>query len=120
MGCADFHVQVRIAHGVADLFKRTSRRKHRKRAGKRDHPGSRHTGSDADHVAFCDAAVHMAFRICFLKGAGFGCRSKVGVEHDHVREIRITFYQSVAVAVSGCNFLYISHRLALQFLRAAH
>ena len=67
VGADDLDIQLRITNGVADLLKRSACGEHGKGCRKRNFTAGGQTGSNADHVALCDAAVKETFRYAFLK-----------------------------------------------------
>ena len=83
MGGGDLHVQVRVAHGVADLVVGAPGAEHGERARERDVAGQRETRGHVDHVLLGDAAVEQApgvSRVGELLGGGRA--GQVGV-HGH-------------------------------------
>ena len=112
MGCADFHVQMGIADGVADLLISAACREHGKGAGKGDFPYSGKSCRNAHHVAFCDTAVNMAFGERLLEGIGLGGICQVGIQNHQVGILCAEFSKCLSVSFSGCNFL---NRLVVYF-----
>ncbi len=102
MGRADLHIQMRISDRITHLFKCTSRREHSE--GTRERNLARR---NSHHIALCDTAVDMAFRECLLEYSRLGCRRQVGVQYNDVRMLFSQFGQSIAVALSCCDLLYI-------------
>ena len=84
MGGGDLHVQVRVAHGVADLVVGAPGAEHGKRARERDVAGQREARGHVDHVLLGDAAVEQApgvSRVGELLGGGRA--GQVGIyRHD--------------------------------------
>ena len=85
VGADDLDIQLRITNGVADLLKRSACGEHGKGRRKRNFTAGGQTGSNADHVALCDAAVKEAFRVCFFEDARLGGSSKVCIQNDDLR-----------------------------------
>ena len=105
MGSADFYIQVGIADGITYLLISTSCRKHGKGAGKGDFPYGGKSCRNAHHVTFCNTAVDMAFRECFLEGIGFGGICQVGIQDYQVGILCAEFSKGFSVSFSGCDFL---------------
>ena len=84
MGCADLHIQVRIADGVANLLKGTAGCKHGKCRCERHFPGCCDPGRDSHHVRLRDAAVNVALREGLLEGSGLGCACEVSIQDNDI------------------------------------
>ena len=67
MGSSDFHIQVRIADTVSDLFISASCREHGKTAGKRHLACRRKARRNTHHIGFCNTAVNMSVRKYLFK-----------------------------------------------------
>ena len=80
----DFHVEMGITDGIADLFKRPSRSEHRERADKRNQSRCRSTGGYTEHISFRNAAVEKSVRKCLFELDGFCRFCKVCVENDDI------------------------------------
>ena len=106
MGSADLNIQMRISYGIPDLFKGSSCSKHGKAAHKWDLTGGCHTGSNANHITFCNTAVDMSVGICFLKNTCFGSSSKICIQNDYIRIFCSQFYQSVSVTFPGRDLFH--------------
>ena len=116
---ADFDVQVRIPHRVANLLKRAPRSEHGKTAGEHHMAAAGQPRCHADHVAFGDAAIDEPFREFLFEYPGFGGCRQVGVQHDQVREIGRDRDQRVAVCFACCFFESFCHWKFLLTLRPA-
>ena len=110
VGGGNLHVQVRVADGVANLLKAAARHEHGE-AGNKGHIAHRgHTGGDAHHVLLGNAAVKVALGVSLAENLGLGGGGQVGVKnHQIVSALLGQFYQRIAVADAGSNFLDISH-----------
>ena len=109
MGCADFYIEMRVADGVADLLKRTSGSKHGKTARERNESAGGKTCRDAHHVSFCDTTIDVTVRECLFENTGFGRTCQVSVQNDQIIMLFSQFNQCVAVALTGCDLLNVSH-----------
>ena len=71
MGRSDFHIEIGIAHGVANLIISTTGSKHRKRSRKSNIARKRKTSCYANHILFGNAYIKEAIfifrtRLCKL------------------------------------------------------
>ena len=106
MGRADLYIQLRVSYGVAHLLKGTSCREHSEGTCEGNLSGGGKPCRHADHIAFRDTAVNMAFRKRLLKYACLGCCRQVRVQHYHVLMFFSQLGQSIAIAFSRCDLLY--------------
>ena len=109
VGADDLDIQLRITDGVADLLKRSACGKHGKGRRKRNFTAGGQTGSNADHVALCDAAVKETLRVCFFEDARLGGSSKVCIQNDDLRVFSGERGNGLAKAFSCCLFNHFSH-----------
>ena len=109
VGADDLDVQLRITNGVADLLKRSACGEHGKGRRKRNFTAGSQTGSNADHVALCDAAVKETLRVCFFEDARLGGSSKVCIQNDDLRVFSGERGNGLAKAFSCCLFNHFSH-----------
>jgi hypothetical protein len=84
VGRAYFHIEVRVAYGIAHLLEGAPRGEHRERARERHEPHRAHAGGRRHHVAFGYAAVKMPFRKSLAENPGLGRRGEVRVEHHDI------------------------------------
>ena len=102
----DFHIEMRISNRVSHLLKRTSCRKHCKRAGKRHLSRSSDSCSNAHHVALCDTTVYVTIRkFLFENGCLCGSR-KVSIKNIYVIVLLCKLYKCVSIADTCGDFLY--------------
>ena len=99
----DLDIQVRISDGIAHLLIGAAGREHRKGAGKGLEPGCRQTGSDADHVALCDAAVEEPFRIGSGKILRLCRLGKVRIQDNQFRILFCKVYQRFSESAACCD-----------------
>ena len=106
---ADLHVQMGIAHGVADLLKGASGGEHGEGGGKGHKAHGAQTGGHAHHIRLSDAAVNVALGEGLLENAGFGGAGQVGIQHDQIGHLFAQLSQSIAIAFAGGDLLHVSH-----------
>ena len=109
MSSADLHVQLGIANGVANLLKSTARCKHGKAGCERNLTGSSQSCCNSHHIAFRNAAVKVAIRICLGKHTGLGGTCQVRIQNNHIGMLSTQSHQPLAVTFTGSHFLYICH-----------
>ncbi len=109
VGSADLHIQVGVAHGVADLLKSATCSKHGKAGCKGHQASGGHTGSHTDHIGLSDTAVEVAVGESLLEGAGLGSACQVSIQNYQVIMLCAQLSQSCAIAIAGSDFLHISH-----------
>ena len=97
---------MRIANGVSYLLEGTARGKHCKGAAEGNLSGKGKPCSYVSHVAFRDTAVDMPVGESLLENACFGSGSKIRRQYYKILMILAQLYERVAVAGSGCYFLY--------------
>ena len=119
MGCADLHVQMGIADGIADLLVSPSGGEHGEggREGDQAHGGQ--ARSHVNHIGLGNAAVKVAVGVSFLENTGLGCARQVRVQNHQVGGGRAQLLQGVAVAVAGGDVLHFSHDYTSNAARAA-
>ena len=109
MGSADLHIQVGVADGVADLLESTACSKHGKRRGKGHQAGGRHTGSSGNHVGLSNTEIIVTVGVSLLEDSGLGSAGQVGIQNHQILTLGAQLNQSGTVAVTGSNFLHLSH-----------
>ena len=107
--CADLHIQMGIADGVADLLESPPRGEHGKGGREGNEAVGREARRHAHHVRFRNAAVEVTVRVRLGKHAGLGGACQVGVQHHDVLMLRAQGNQAPSVALAGGHFLYICH-----------
>ena len=109
VGSADLHIQVGIADGVAHLLIGTSGGEHGEGGSEGHQAGGGHTGSHADHIRLGNAAVKVTVGEGLLENAGLGSTGQIRVQDYQVFVLGTQLRQGVAIAVTGCDFLYVCH-----------
>ncbi len=103
MGRSDLHVQVGIAHGVADLVVGAAGAEHGEAAGEGDVSRGGQAGGHINHVLLGDAAVEQPIGVAGLgQLLGGGGAGQVGVDGDDRRALGGKFRQRDAVSRTGC------------------
>jgi hypothetical protein len=104
MGSGDFNVKLWVANAVANLLVGSSGGKHGKGAGKNSFAACCKPCRNAYHVALGNAAVKKSGGEFFFKNARFCGSGKIRIQNNHIRIGFSKLNQSLAIAVTGCNF----------------
>ena len=112
VGRSNLHIQLRIADGIPNLLIGSARRKHRKRARKRDAPGRGNAGCDTNHVLLGNAAVDVALRKCLAEHRGLCGTREIGIQYEEILMFFSKFREGSAVALAGRNLFSLTHNIS--------
>ena len=109
MSSAYLNVEVGVAYGVSYDLESSACREHSEGRSKGYLAAGSKTGSNAHHVSLCDTAVKETLGELLLEYARLGSGSEVSVEYHEIFIFITKLGKRVAVALSSCDLLYISH-----------
>ena len=118
VGGPDFHIQVGISDGIADLLIGPPGGKHGEGGGEGHQPHGGKAGGHIDHIGLGDAAVEVTLGECLLKDIRLGCPGQVRVRDHQVLRYGPQLLEGAAVAVAGSDFFHICHDYTSSALRA--